>query len=307
MRVLISGATGLIGTALSEVLSARGDEVVALCRNTTSPAAKKLEALRGVQAVSWKATGDREPWWDEIAGVQAVVNLAGEPVAGKRWSSQQRQQILNSRLDATRSLVRAIEASEQRPKVFLSASAIGYYGFRGDEVLSEDGPRGDDFLASVCYEWESAAQAVAALKVRLVVTRIGIVFASADSALQQMALPFRLFAGGPIGSGRQWVSWIHLQDVLGLMLKALDTPAIHGVLNLTAPTPVRNSELSRILGKTLGRPHFLPVPKFALQVAVGDMADILVTGQRVLPTAALAAGYSFRHPNCAEAVGALLK
>lgn len=307
MRVLMTGATGLIGPAVIQALTARGDEVVALGRNPSGAAARDLAALPGVRVLPWRATGVREDWWDEVPRVQAIVNLAGESVAGKRWSAAQKERILQSRLDATHSVVKAIDAATTRPGVLLNASAIGYYGFRGDEPLTESAAKGDDFLASVCYQWESAAREMESPQVRLVLPRIGIVFAQADSALQKMALPFRLFAGGAIGSGRQWVSWIHLDDVVGMLLAALDNPKLSGPVNLTAPNPVRNSELSGILGQTLSRPNWIPVPSLALRAAVGQMSEILVTGQRVLPTAALAAGYTFRHPTCPEAVRSLLQ
>lgn len=295
MRVVVAGATGFVGHRLVEALSARGDEVVVLTRSPTGAAARRVTALPKVRALGWDGEGPG-PWSREVDGADAVVNLAGEPVVGRRWNHAQKQRLVDSRVRSTRALVEAMRAAGRPPQAFLNASAVGYYGFRGDEALGEDAAPGTDFLARLCAAWESAAHEADAL-LRTVVVRIGIVLGEDGGPLAQLVRPFRLGVGGPLGSGRQWVSWIHRDDLVALMLFAIERPELRGVVNATAPTPVRNLDLARAVGRILGRPSWLPVPAVALRVALGEVSGMLVRGQRVLPRRALALGFAFRHPD----------
>jgi uncharacterized protein len=279
VRVGITGSTGLIGTALRRALSSAGDETISLPRR---PAASDLE------------------------GLDAVVHLAGEPVADKRWTAEQKQRIRESRVEGTRRLVEGLRAGARRPSVLVSGSAIGYYGDRGDEPLEEGSSNGDDFLAEVCAAWESEAQRAEELGVRVVRIRTGIVLAREGGALPKLALPFRLFAGGPLGSGQHWMSWIHIDDQVGLIRHALANTDVRGPINLTAPNPVRNRTMARAIGRTLGRPWIAPAPRFALQLVLGERVDVLLASQRVLPKVAQATGYSFRYPELEPALRDLL-
>jgi uncharacterized protein (TIGR01777 family) len=299
MKILMTGATGFIGSKLIDALSQRGDEVIAVTRNTSSAAARALATKRGITVTS-------SPIAELVSRVDAVVNLAGEPVIGKRWTPEQKKVLRDSRVKTTNAIFEAIERSSVKPRVVVSASAIGYYGPTADEVLTEDSAPGSDFLATLCADWEKAALERAVPGVRTVVTRIGVVLGREGGALEQMARPFRLFGGGPVGDGSQWISWIHIDDVVGLLLAALDDERYAGVYNLTAPEPLTNREFSKLLGKALHRPSWLPVPKAALKVAFGEVAYVLTTGQRVKPAAALKSGYRFQHPSAEEALRSLL-
>lgn len=302
MKVIVTGSTGFIGQRLVAALLARGDRVVALTRSTEGKAARAL-AAKGAQVLAWSARpGAREPWCDAIDGADAVVNLAGESVMGKRWDAAHKQRVLQSRLDAAKALESAIEQAKARPKVVVSASAVGYYGFAADERLDENAPAGSDFLARVCVDWEAGPRRLEALGARVVTARIGIVLGEDGGALAQMLLPFKLGAGGRVGDGRQWMSWIHVDDVVGLLLFALDRDDVRGALNVTAPEPARNAEFTKVLGRVLRRPTILPVPAFGLRALFGEAADVMVQGQRVVPAKALALGYRFARP---ELEGAL--
>jgi uncharacterized protein (TIGR01777 family) len=301
MRVLVTGGTGFIGGALVRALSVRGDAVTALTRNVEAPASRALAALPGVRLATWS-----DDWRPLVADSDAVVNLAGEPVVGRRWSPEQKARIRASRIETTRSLVEAMRSAPRPPAAFLSASAVGFYGAHADEPLDESAPAGSDFLSQVCVEWEHEAQR-APEGVRTVVLRIGIVLGEQGGSLAEMVRPFRLGAGGPIGSGRQWVSWVHRDDVVRLALHALDTPDLSGILNATAPEPVRQAELARAIGRALGRPSWLPVPRIALRLALGEVASMLVEGQRVVPARALASGFRFEHGDLARSLEALLR
>jgi uncharacterized protein (TIGR01777 family) len=287
MRVFLTGATGLIGRALSASLCGDGHEVVALSRGA-SPA--------GLPAGSRAVLGDPAvpgAWQDELSRCDACVNLAGEPVAAGRWTEERRRRIRDSRVNATRNLAAAIAGGG--PTVLVSGSAIGYYGPRGDEVLDEASPPGDDFLARVAVEWEEAASQ-AARRARVVLVRTGIVLAAEGGALPKLALPFRLLAGGPVGDGRFWQSWIHIADQVGILRLALEDPAASGPVNATAPDPVRNRDLARAMGRVLRRPSLLATPAFAGRAALGEMAEAVLASQRVVPRAALSLGYRFRWP-----------
>jgi hypothetical protein len=235
----------------------------------------------------------------------AVVHLAGEPIA-QRWTAAAKQRIRESRVEATRRLVAQLAKLERAPRVLVAASAIGIYGSRGDEVLTEASAPGSDFLAEICVAWEQAAREAAALGIRVVSVRFGIVLGREGGALARMLPPFRLGVGGRLGSGRQWMSWIHLEDALGLLEFALGRDALAGPLNATAPNPVVNAEFTRRLAAALHRPAFTPAPAFALKLMFGEMAGMLLNGQRVEPRAALAAGYTFRYPELAPALNQLL-
>jgi uncharacterized protein (TIGR01777 family) len=300
VQVLVSGATGFVGRHLVERLRARGDDIVAVTRD----AAKAQRVLgEGVRAVSWQDDELR----DAVGLSQALVNLAGEMIFGRRWSAAQKQRILGSRVEATERLVAAIAPDGPKPAVLVSGSAIGYYGAHGDEELDEDTPPADDFLADVCKRWEGAALKAEEAGVRTVLVRTGIVLGRDGGALKQMALPFRLFVGGTVGSGRQWFSWIHIDDLTGIILHAIDSESLRGPVNATAPEPKTNADFSKALGRALGRPSWLPVPAFALRLLIGEGANFILTGQRVLPKRALASGYSFTYPTADEALADLYR
>ena len=298
MRVFVTGATGLVGRALSASLLQDGHEVVALSRSA-SP-----EGLpRGVRAVQGdpSVTG---PWQEELARCDACVNLAGEPVAAGRWTDERRKRIRDSRVLATRNVASVIGAGG--PAVLVNGSAIGYYGPCGDEVVDESFPAGNDFRAHVAVEWEEATRA-AARRARVVLVRTGIVLSPDGGALPRLALPFRMFAGGPIGDGGFWQSWIHVDDEVGILRTAIENPEARGPMNATAPDPVRNRDLARALGRVLGRPSLLVAPAFAIRAALGEMAEVVLASQRVVPRRALALGYRFRWPALEPALRDLLR
>jgi uncharacterized protein (TIGR01777 family) len=280
MRVTITGASGLIGSRLTAALQARGDEVTPLSlRNSTGPAPA-----------------------DKLAGRDAVVHLAGENVA-QRWTDDARTRIRDSRVFGTRHLVQGIEHADPRPKALISASAVGYYGARGDERIDESAPPGDDFLAQVCNAWEREAQEAEQHGVRVVRVRTGVLLDPGGGALKKMLLPFKLGAGGPVAGGRQYMPWIHIDDVVGIFLAAIDGDW-SGAVNATAPEPVTNREFSKALGRALHRPAVAPIPGLAIRLLYGDMAAIVTTGQRVIPARAQELGYEFRHPDLDEALNA---
>lgn len=310
MKVLVTGATGFIGSAIVRALGARGDEVVVLTRN----AGRAREALGdGVTCV----TGEIESagaWCEALGGVDGVVHLAGEPIAAKRWDARRKQVIRDSRVEGTRVLVEAIEAlpAERRPRVLVSASGVDYYpyvadmpsGFDDDEVKETDGP-GDDFLSRLCRDWEEEAARAESLGVRVVRMRTGLVLGP-GGALARMTGPFRFFVGGRLGSGRQWVSWIHLDDVVAAYLAALSDDRYRGPVNLVADS-TRAADLARALGAALHRPSWLPVPAFALRAAVGPLAEYLLHGRRVIPATLHALAFAFHHPDLPAALAASLR
>jgi uncharacterized protein (TIGR01777 family) len=289
--IVVAGGTGLLGTALVRALRADGNHVVVLTRHPT----REGEVL-------WSPDSVTAGWASTLDGAAAVINLAGTSIADGRWTRARKTAILESRTLPTGALVRAIAASRQPPRVFISSSAIGIYGNRVDEPVSEDTDAGSDFLASVCREWEAIAHQATASS-RVVLLRTGVALARTGGALPQLALPFRLFAGGPLGSGRQYVSWIHLHDWVAMVQWALATEEVAGPLNLTAPAPVTNAEFARMLGHVLKRPAWITTPAFALRLALGEMADALVLGgQRVLPEVAQKHGFVFRYPTLEPAL-----
>ncbi len=285
MQVLMSGASGLLGTALSQAFAARGDRVIPLVRSQVNS---------GADGISWQPGETLDPTL--VSGFDAVIHLAGESVVG-RWTAAKKQRIRDSRVLGTRTLAEVVPRAAQKPTVFLAASAIGYYGNRGDEVLDETSACGTGFLAETCREWEAAAEPVRQAGIRLIHTRIGVVLSKHGGALDKMVLPFRLGLGGRMGSGQQWMSWIHVDDIVGAMLHVLQNESISGPVNLVSPNPVTNAEFTSALGKVLSRPTIFPVPEFALRLAMGEMAEeVLLGSQRVEPQRLLASSYEFKFP-----------
>ena len=306
MRVFVTGGTGLIGKRLIKQLLERGEQVVVLtrryglARQMFGPDTKLVEG-DPMQSGDWMAA---------VAECDAVIHLAGENVFARRWNTAFKQLLFDSRIRSTQNVVEALRRQPLRgdgqPKVLVNASAIGYYGPHGDEELTEDSPPGTDFLAHLCVEWEKAATAVSSAGVRCVMVRVGVVLDKEGGALAKLLTPFKLFVGGPVGSGRQWISWIHHADLVGLFLLALDRAEAMGPLNGTAPNPVTNREFGKVLGRALLRPSFVWTPGLALRVALGGAANLVVTGQRVLPKRALGLGYSFRYPTVDAALAEIL-
>jgi uncharacterized protein (TIGR01777 family) len=300
MRVTVTGATGRVGGALVSALRGRGDEVTLLSR---SPG-RARQALPGVDAVAWDPAAGPAPG-QALAGRDAVVHLAGEDVA-QRWTEDAKRRILTSRETGTRNLVAGLRAIEPRPRVLVSASAVGWYGPRGDEELDEQVPAGDDFLARVVIAWEREAARAAALGMRVVQVRTGVVLDKDGGALSKMLPFFKLGVGGPVAGGRQFLSWIHLDDIVGIYLAALDGDDWSGPVNGTAPDPVTNRDFSHALGRAIHRPAFAPVPAFAVRALYGDMAEIVTQGQRAIPRRPLDLGYRFRHPDLDDALRSAL-
>ncbi len=299
MRVTITGATGLIGKKLVHALTARGDEVTVLSRDPAQ-AARDLR----VSAERWDPVAEPAPR-EALDGRDGVIHLAGAPVA-QRWTSSVKRDIRESRTLGTRNLVAGLAAASPTPPVLVSASAVGYYGPRGDERLDEGSAPGTDFLAQVCVEWEHEAQAATQHDIRVATLRTGIVLDAGGGALGRMLTPFRLGVGGPVAGGHQYMPWIHADDVVSLYLSALDDPDISGALNVAAPEPVTNRQFSKALGRALQRPAIAPVPAIALRVLYGEMAEIITEGQRAIPARALQLGHDFRHPDLDEALNAAL-
>ncbi|MEE8279047.1 MAG: TIGR01777 family oxidoreductase [Thermoanaerobaculia bacterium] len=297
MRVVITGGTGLIGRALTRSLADDGHEVVVVSRAPE----RARDLPEGVSTTAWDAQSGKA-LAAALEGADAVVHLAGENIASGRWTAAKKRRIRDSRVDSSRAVAEAFERAQERPGVLVQASAVGYYGPRGEETITEESGPGSDYLARVSVEWESASAAVEKLAVRRPVVRTGVVLSPEGGALAKMLPPFRLFVGGPVGSGRQWFPWIHLADEVGAIRFLLEQEGADGPYHLTAPEPVTTREFSRALGKVLGRPSALPAPALGLRLALGEMAEILLEGQRALPSRLLEEGYRFRF---AEAEGAL--
>jgi uncharacterized protein len=303
MKIIIAGGSGFLGSALTSLLLANGHDVVVLSRGG-KPAAVSRPRLTGV---TWTPNGQSGGWARELTGADAVVNLAGESIAAKRWTPAQKETLRQSRLLATRSLTVAIRGLQHARPVLVSGSAVGYYGDRGEETLSEASAPGSDFLATLCQEWEAAA-ADAAPVTRVVFVRTGLVLDRKEGALGKMLLPFRMFAGGPLGSGRQYMPWIHKADWTRLVAWAIENEGARGPVNATGPRPVTNAEFSSALGHALHRPSFMPAPGFALRLALGEMADaLLLSGQRALPVRASDLGFAFKFNDLAEALADVLQ
>jgi uncharacterized protein len=298
MRVAVTGATGMIGRGLVGALTARGDEVTALSRDAERA---KRELRTGAE--SWPDPKAEPPPLDALRGRDAVVHLLGEQIA-QRWSDEAKREIRDSRVLSTRNLVAALRElpEDERPRTLVSQSGAGFYGHRGGERLDESAPAGDDFLAQVSAAWEAEAQAAEELGVRVVVNRTGVVLSESGGALEKMLPFFKGGIGGPVAGGKQYVPWIHLDDVVGAIVLELDTDAARGPVNVTAPEPATNKELSRALGKALRRPAFAPVPALAVKALYGEMAEIVTTGQRAVPTRLTELGYRFKQPDLEAAM-----
>jgi uncharacterized protein (TIGR01777 family) len=307
MRVFVAGGTGMIGTKLVRGLHQRGDSVAVLTRRPEA-AQEKLGSVCTVVAGDATQPG---PWMQAVADCEAVVNLAGEDLFSKRWSAAFKQVLHDSRVRTTDNVIQALARQSRNaaghPKVLVNASAVGYYGSCGDEERTEENPPGIDFLAQLCVAWEQAAQKADSLGIRVASVRIGVVLDKEGGALGRLLPAFQVGMGGPTGSGRQWISWIHHADLVGILLMALDNPAVQGPINAMAPNPVTNRDFAQVLGQALSRPTFLSTPEFPLRLLLGEVADVVLTGQRVLPKKALALGYSFKFPTLNEALADALK
>jgi|SRR5690242_996651 len=302
MRVLITGASGLLGSALSDALLARGDEVVGLTRDPQRAQPRNPT----VNWYPWRATAEPPPA-EALEGVDGVVNLIGEQI-NQRLTDRAKVRIRESRLVGARNLIQGIEASATEPSVFVGQSAIGYYGDRGDQIVDEETPPGDGFAAEIPVDWETAQRQAEDVVDRVVIFRTGLVLTKEGGLLRQLLLPFKLGVGGPIAGGDQYMSWVHIDDVVGLLLWALDDKRVWGVINATAPNPATNREFSKALGRALRRPAVMPAPKFAIAAFRGrELADVVAGGARILPRRALDLGYEFRHPELDEALRSALE
>ena len=295
MKILVSGSSGLVGTKLTSLLTAEGHDVTALVRRQAGSAEIRWDPAAGELDAS------------ALEGFDGVVHLAGENIAAGRWTAAKKQRIRDSRVDSTRLLCQTLAGLEQRPAVLVNASAIGYYGDRGDQQLAEDSPAGDGFLPDVCQAWEASTQPAADEGIRVVRLRIGVVLSVDGGALQKMLLPFRLGAGGKVGSGGQYWSWISIDDLVGVIHHALMTESLSGAVNAVAPQPVTNLQFTKTLGRVLGRPTIFPMPAFAARLALGEMAnDLLLASARVVPAKLNESGYAFRHPDLESALRRVL-
>ena len=305
MRILVSGSSGLVGAALVGRLREEGHDVAALVRQDTPAAQRGPEGPASHRAVLWNpATGLLD---SSAEGADAVVHLAGASIADGRWTAARKQTLRDSRVPATRKLVAALSRLRRPPKVFVAASAIGYYGNRGEEELSESSAPGTEFLAQLARDWETESSRAAELGARVVILRFGIILAKQGGALPQMLLPFRLGIGGRLGGGQQWMSWVALADVLGMLQYALGTNLVSGAVNAVAPRPVRNTEFTQALAHVLHRPAILPAPAFALRLALGEMADaLLLASIRVVPSKLQQLGYTFAQPELMPALASIL-
>lgn len=301
MKVLITGGTGFIGRPLTEELRKAGHDVMITTRRKPDSDVRAIHE----SPLQWSPPDLIPP--DVISEIDAVINLAGESIAPKRWSEERKKLIFSSRIDTTRALVESIQKSDKKPKVLISASAIGYYGARDEEPVNEYTSPSLGWLAGVCLQWEAEAERAEDLGVRVVRVRLGGVLEADGGLLVQMIGPFKNFAGGPLGSGHQWFSWIHRDDVIGIIKYALENESVSGPVNATAPNPVMNREFSKALGRALNRPAIVTVPAFAVKLALGELASLLLTGQRVIPEKIIEAGYKFRYAEINEALKAIFK
>ena len=286
MRILITGGTGFIGSYLCRTLLQANHQLVVLSRY---PETVIQKCGKGVEAISSIDELDVD------AQIDTIINLAGEPVIAKRWSEKRKQNLLDSRLVPTQALVDFIARVEKKPRCLISGSAIGFYGDGGEQILDETSSYHDEFSHELCRQWEGAAQQAEKYGVRVCLVRIGLVVGAGGGFLQQMLTPFKFGLGGPIGKGSQWMSWIHIKDLVDLLIWLLQNDSVSGVFNGTAPNPVTNHEFAKTLGRSLGRPAVIPMPSFVLQAAMGEMSQLLLTGQRVMPMRALEAGFDFKY------------
>ncbi len=306
-HILVTGATGVIGAVLASRLIDRGEKVVLLVR---SPESASLKVPGAADYVKWDSGMEGGEWRGFVNGAKAVIHLAGKPLLESRWNEAHKAECYDSRILGTRHIVSAIAGASEKPEVFISSSAIGYYGSfsccSDTSELTESGKEGSDFLAKICFDWEKEALAAESSGVRLVLLRTGIVLSTRGGMLQKMITPFRCFVGGPIGSGSQCISWIHVDDEIACIIEALDNPAYRGPINLVSPQPVSMNEFARVLGEVLDRPSLLPVPKFAVQLLLGEGGEYAVKGQRVRPAFLQQQGFTFRYPKLSEALAELI-
>jgi uncharacterized protein len=298
MRIVLAGGTGFLGSALAETCAEDGHDVRVLTRSL-APGESRHESgtgVPGITRVGWKPDGQSGPWADVVNGAAAVINLAGASIGGTRWKPQRKAELRDSRIIPTRSLAAAVQAASTPPHVFISSSGVDYYDPSNDEPKTEQAPAGRSFLAQLCEDWEKEARRAERPGVRLVIIRSGIVLERSGGPLVEMMRPFRFLAGGTLGSGRQYISWIHRLDWIEIVRWIVQTPAVAGVINVTAPHPVTAREFARALGRAMKRPSFVPTPAFALRLALGEFADYIIGGQRAVPTRAQALGYHFRYP-----------
>src|SRR5216683_7879608 len=304
MRILVSGSTGFLGTELVETLEQQGHAVARLMRPGT---ARKSTASADPQAVQWDPVAAQ---FDAAVaeGAEALIHLAGASIAGGRWNAPRKKLLRTSRIDATRQLIAALAKLQRPPRVIVAASAIGYYGNRGDEILTEASAPGSDFLAVACQEWEAEAARGAEFGARVVSLRFGIILAAHGGALPRMALPFKLGAGGRLGDGRQWISWLTLRETVRIIQFALTNSVLAGPVNAVTPNPIRNSEFTGVLARTLHRPALFPAPACALRMALGEMADaLLLISQKAIPSKLADSGYAFLQPSLATALADVLR
>ena len=302
MRIIITGGTGLIGKALSTALLADGHQVIVLSRNPD----KAINTPSGLQLEKWdgKSTAG---WGHLVDGAGAIVNLAGEGIADGRWSAERKKLIRESRVHAGLAIQDAIKQATEKPKVVLQSSAVGYYGPTKDEMITENSPPGADFLAKVCFDWEASTVPLVQMGIRRPVLRTGVVLSTEGGAFPKMMLPFKFFAGGPIGSGKQWLPWIHLEDEVRAIQFLLNHESATGPFNLAAPTPVTNKEFGKTLGKVMERPALAPAPAFVMKTVFGEMSTVLLDGQRAIPNRLEEAGFTFKFPTLEAALRDLLK
>jgi uncharacterized protein (TIGR01777 family) len=299
MNLIITGASGFIGSVLVERLWQGNHSLIQFSRKPPSE-----PKVLNKKWVAWDP-GSPGEWETCIDGADGIINLAGEPIAAKRWSATQKERIRSSRVDTTRALVQAIAKAKDKPKFLINGSAVGYYGPRGDEILTETSKPGEGFLADVCRQWEDEARKAESQGVRVVLPRTGIVLGKGRGALAKMVTPFKWFAGGPLGSGQQWMPWIHIDDEVGLIQFLMDKTSAAGAFNLTTPNPLTMEEFCKALGEALNRPSWATVPASVLTLLLGEMADMLLTGQRALPRAAQDLGYTFKYPKIGDALRSL--
>lgn len=306
MKYAITGATGFVGSRIVEVLlDEPGSTVLVFTRDPLRAREVLPERAGRIDFAAWDYTASPPPD-GSLDGADAVIHLAGENVGLKRWSATQKKRIRESRVLSTRNLIAGLTRASRKPSVLVCASAIGLYGSRGDDELDEAAPAGDDYLADVCQDWEAEAERASLHGVREVRVRIGVVLGPGGGALKPLLLAFKMFAGGPVGNGRQWMSWIHRDDLARLFIHAARTATLSGPVNGTAPHPVRNKEFARTLGRVLHRPALLPAPRLGLRILLGEFADVLVTGQRVLPRKALESAFTFLYPELEGALRQIL-
>ena len=291
-HIVMTGGTGLLGTRLTRELLKRGDHVTVLTRNPD----KAHDTLPDVsEALRWLSDENDDDWQGAIDGADAVIHLAGESIAEERWTDEYKQRMYDSRIDTAAKLIEAIAKAGKRPEVMISVSAVGYYGDTGDREIDEDSSPGDDFLAELCVAWEGEARKAEQYGVRVVTPRMGLVLARNGGALDKLLTPFKMFAGGPVGNGEQWFPWIHIEDAVGIFMHALDTRSLSGPLNAVAPELIRNREFAVALGEALDRPAKFSVPAFVIKLALGELGEMLLGGQRAKPKRLLESGYEFTY------------